>query len=129
MTDSLTAREATAWRAERDAAELARGPKPNGSHDPPPPADPEDYGAIDGSTPPIEDTGGVVHDSSAALAAPIAPPTPRRRKSRRVENPNDPRPTIRLAANDIERIVDEAEAALIKADRGIYQRDGSIVFR
>ena len=35
---------------------------------------------------------------------------------------------IRLCANDIERIVDEAEAALIKADRGLYQRDGLIVF-
>jgi hypothetical protein len=50
-------------------------------------------------------------------------PTLRRR---RVPD-NDHRPTIRLCANDIERIVDETEDALIKADRGLYQRDGKIV--
>jgi hypothetical protein len=42
--------------------------------------------------------------------------------------PNDPRPTIRLAVGEIERIVDEAEAALIKAGRGLYQRSNAIVF-
>jgi putative DNA primase/helicase len=41
---------------------------------------------------------------------------------------NDGRPEIHLQANDIERIVNESEAALIAADRGIYQRDGKIVF-
>jgi hypothetical protein len=38
------------------------------------------------------------------------------------------RPTIRLAAGETERIVDEAELALIRANRGLYQRDNSIVF-
>lgn len=38
------------------------------------------------------------------------------------------RPTIRLAAGRIKRIVDEAERALIKARCGLYQRDGRIVF-
>jgi putative DNA primase/helicase len=41
---------------------------------------------------------------------------------------NDGRPVIQLRANEIERIVNEAEAALIKADRGLYQRDGKIAF-
>jgi hypothetical protein len=40
----------------------------------------------------------------------------------------DSRPAIHLKANEIERIVNEAEAALIAADRGLYQRDGEIVF-
>jgi putative DNA primase/helicase len=40
---------------------------------------------------------------------------------------NDAGPRIRLRASDIERIVDEAEDALIRADRGLYQRDGRIV--
>jgi len=40
---------------------------------------------------------------------------------------NDARPRIRLCANDIERITDEAQDALIKAERGLYQRDGRIV--
>ena len=40
---------------------------------------------------------------------------------------NDARPRIRLRANDIERITDEAQNALIKAKRGLYQRDGRIV--
>jgi putative DNA primase/helicase len=35
---------------------------------------------------------------------------------------------IRIAAGEIERIVDETELALIKAGRGLYQRDGKIVF-
>jgi putative DNA primase/helicase len=37
-------------------------------------------------------------------------------------------PVIKLRANDIERIVNEAEAALIEAGRGLYQRDGKIAF-
>jgi putative DNA primase/helicase len=41
---------------------------------------------------------------------------------------NDLRPTIKLVAGEIGRIVDEAELALIKANRGLYQRDGRIVF-
>ena len=37
------------------------------------------------------------------------------------------RPEIHICAGDIERIVDESQDALIKADRGLYQRDGRIV--
>ena len=51
-----------------------------------------------------------------------------KRRRKRVVDPNDLRPTICLLANDIERIVDEAERALIRADRGLYQRDGSVVY-
>jgi hypothetical protein len=40
---------------------------------------------------------------------------------------NDPRPTIRIVAGELSRVVDEAEAALIKAGRPIYQRGGAIV--
>jgi len=59
------------------------------------------------------------------------------RKGRPPKRPNGPngggvgadsRPTIRLVAGEIERIVDEAEVALIKANRGLYQRDNKIVF-
>lgn len=41
---------------------------------------------------------------------------------------NDSRPCIRLVAGEIQRFVDEAEVALIKANRGLYQRDNKIVF-
>jgi hypothetical protein len=51
----------------------------------------------------------------------------RRREIKRVRDPNGPRPPIRLAPGEIERIVDESELALIKADRGLYQRDGLVV--
>ena len=40
---------------------------------------------------------------------------------------NDLRPTITIVANDIERIVDEAESALINSDRGLYQHANRIV--
>ncbi len=40
---------------------------------------------------------------------------------------NDPLPTIRLEAGNIEPIVDEVEAALVSARRGLYQRGGLIV--
>ncbi len=36
-------------------------------------------------------------------------------------------PTIRIIPGEVERIVDEAEAALIKAARGLYQRSDAIV--
>jgi len=56
-------------------------------------------------------------------------PTAELPKDARAAGPaNDSRPIIRLAAGQIERIVDEAEAALIKASRGLYQRDNQIVF-
>ncbi len=51
---------------------------------------------------------------------------PPRRPKQPVEA-NDHRPRITLRANDIERIVDEAEGALIRAGRGLYQRDGKLV--
>ncbi len=44
-----------------------------------------------------------------------------------IARPNDLRPTIAIVANDIERIVDEAESALINADRGLYQHANRIV--
>lgn len=43
------------------------------------------------------------------------------------EAPDDGRPVIRLAAGDIARVVDEAEAALIAAGLGFYQRGAFIV--
>jgi putative DNA primase/helicase len=51
----------------------------------------------------------------------------RAKQVKSVRDPNDARPTIRLAENEIERIVDEAELALIRADRGLYQRNNLIV--
>src|SRR4051794_30776147 len=49
----------------------------------------------------------------------------RKAQSGRAYNSN--RPTIRIVAGDLERIVDDAEHALISADRGVYQRDARIV--
>lgn len=64
-----------------------------------------------------------------SAAAPPANAGKRRRakKVKSVRDPNDPRPTIRLAAGDIERIVNDAESALIKADHSLYQRNNLIV--
>jgi putative DNA primase/helicase len=53
-------------------------------------------------------------------------PQPARRRAIRRDD-NDPRPKIRITAGDIERIVDEAEDALIKSNRGLYQRGNQIV--
>ena len=39
----------------------------------------------------------------------------------------DDRPTIRIVQGEIERMVDEAEAALIRSNRGLYKRAGRIV--
>src|SRR5271166_1099018 len=63
-----------------------------------------------------------------ALPARVVSIVRNRRRSNKPPRQNDSRPTIRLAAGDIERIVDDAEAALIKADRGLYQRANQIVF-
>jgi putative DNA primase/helicase len=38
------------------------------------------------------------------------------------------KPNIRVVAGELGRIVDAAEVALIRANRGLYQRDGAIVF-
>ncbi|HKN27971.1 MAG TPA: hypothetical protein VJY34_08830 [Roseiarcus sp.] len=79
--------------------------------------------------PDAADLGGesVTRESEKATRpAPVKRAT-REKKVRSAPDPNDPRPTIRLAANDIERIVDEAEAALIQAKRGLYQRNSLIV--
>jgi putative DNA primase/helicase len=40
---------------------------------------------------------------------------------------HDPRPTIKIVENDMARIIDKAERALIAGERGIFQRDGRIV--
>lgn len=53
------------------------------------------------------------------------------RRARPVKHPpvpNDPRPVIRIEPGEIETAVNEAEEALIRADRGLYQRDGRIVY-
>src|SRR5271169_2836577 len=55
--DSLTSREAIAWRAKRDEVDRTRAPKPNGSQRPPPPRSEEDSGLADEPAPPIEDRG------------------------------------------------------------------------
>ena len=52
-------------------------------------------------------------------------------KSSRSTRPPPPsgidRPTIRLKVGELERTVDEAETALIAADRGVYQRANPLV--
>ena len=68
-------------------------------------------------------------DGDAETFAPIVSlETARRRKTRFVPAPDDPRPTIQIIPGEIEVIVDKAEAALIAAGRPLYQRDGRIVF-
>jgi putative DNA primase/helicase len=57
----------------------------------------------------------------------VVPIASRRRKQNSQALPNDSRPTIRIAAGEIERIVNEAEAALINAERGLYQHSNKIV--
>jgi hypothetical protein len=57
---------------------------------------------------------------------PVIQITRGRKKLSRIA-PNDPRPTIHLTAGQTERIVDEAEDALMKANRGLYQRENLIV--
>jgi putative DNA primase/helicase len=78
----------------------------------------------------IPDLGG---DFGQQLAAAIVTAgsqkarTKRKRPERAARSVNDKRPLITIAANDIARIVDEVEAALIAADLGLYQRGGKIV--
>lgn len=67
------------------------------------------------------------HTSLADKMEDLRAPRARKKKAKSAHDPNDQRPTIRLEAGNIERIVDEAEVALIKADRGLYQRDNRIV--
>ncbi len=55
----------------------------------------------------------------AALPAP--------RKARHIAAAEDARPTIKIIAGEIERVVNEAESALIRANRGLYQRANQIV--
>ena len=77
------------------------------------------------------DMGGDFLSNIAAavvdLGAQRAKRARKKRPERAARSPNDKRPLITIAANDIERTVDEVEAALIAADRGLYQRDGRIV--
>jgi hypothetical protein len=46
----------------------------------------------------------------------------------KVSRPNDLRPTIQIVPGGIEKIVDEAEQALIDANRGLYLHGNRIVF-
>jgi hypothetical protein len=55
------------------------------------------------------------------------PPFTDEARSNWAPDSGDPRPRIALSKNNIEKIVNQAEAALVKADRGVYQRDGRIV--
>jgi len=50
------------------------------------------------------------------------------RKKRHSADAADARPTIKIAPGEIERAVNEAELALAEAGRGLYQRDGRIVY-
>jgi hypothetical protein len=66
-------------------------------------------------------------DAPPGASGRIVPIASRRRKQSIQALPNDSRPTIRIAAGEIERIVNEAEAALINAERGLYQHSNKIV--
>jgi hypothetical protein len=77
------------------------------------------------------DRGGDFLSNIAAsvvdLGAQRAKRAKKKRQERAARSANDQRPLITIAAGDIERIVNDVEAALIAADRGLYQRDGKIV--
>jgi putative DNA primase/helicase len=77
------------------------------------------------------DMGGDFLSNIAAAVVDLGAQRAKRAKKKRPERAargaNDKRPLISIAANDIERIVDEVQAALIAADRGLYQRGGKIV--
>ena len=66
-------------------------------------------------------------------AAPIPLDEARKRKASRSAKaprrpePGDERPVIRLTVGRLEQVVDEAERALIAAERGVYQRSNIIV--
>jgi hypothetical protein len=66
-------------------------------------------------------------DNPLQEAERIVPIASRRRKQSSQALPKDSRPTIRIAACEIEHIVNEAEAALINAERGLYQHSNKIV--
>lgn len=75
-----------------------------------------------------------ISDSAAArsnvadfVGRALAKPARRKRRESAARSANDKRPLISLAAGDIERIVNDVEAALIASDRGLYQRAGKIV--
>jgi hypothetical protein len=57
----------------------------------------------------------------------VKKPAKKKRPERAERSANDKRPLISIAANDIKRIVDEVEAALIASDLALYQRGGKIV--
>ena len=65
-------------------------------------------------------------DNGSAAVVSLATKRARPKAARR-DLSNDPRPTVRLAAGEIGRIVDQTEAALMKAECGLYQRDNKIV--
>ena len=77
------------------------------------------------------DTGGDFLSNIAAAVVDLGAQRAKRAKKKRPEraarSADDKRPMITIAANDIARIVDETEAALIAADCGLYQRGGKIV--
>jgi hypothetical protein len=77
------------------------------------------------------DRGGDFLSNIAASVVDLGAQRVKRAKKKRLEraarSANDKRPLIIIAAGDIERIVNDVEAALIAADRGLYQRDGKIV--
>jgi putative DNA primase/helicase len=123
MTPPDVGPHALAWRQKRDEAERARAPKPNGAHYPPPPKSEDEYGAIDDSP----QQSGQPPDTIAELRAAIAAAKPSRKQKRKEKRAADPRPLVTIRAGEIGRIVDEVEAALIAADRGLYQRAGKVV--
>jgi hypothetical protein len=121
------------WRATQDRPHHERKNRPvlrlasTSEPQPSAPLDqmPDNYGGAqayseppDDAAPPLED-GGQQGSQRAR--------TKRKRPERAARSANDKRPLITIAANDIKRIVDELEAALIAADLGLYQRDGKIV--
>jgi putative DNA primase/helicase len=83
--------------------------------------------AKDATDPRAKELAAACEEAVRAKFGKVSVESKTRKKTKRNVDPNDKRPTIRIVPGEIERIVNEAEAALIKANRGIYQRDGRIV--
>lgn len=79
--------------------------------------------------------------AAASTAEPVRRPTPNLTVVRggmegagggdavaREKKEEDPRPLITLTADNLHTVIDRVEAAVVAADRGLYQRNGGIVY-
>jgi hypothetical protein len=93
----------------------------------PPPADPDAYGAQAPPAPIADGADVEITEETRANGVDRAAAKAKRKQKRDQKRSADPRPLVTVRANEIERIVNEVEEALIADNRGLYQRGGKIV--